>query len=106
MAIAGSSSWLNAFAVSMATPPMLESLKFGTYILCVCLTALADLSMSDTPDSFGAWCFVAAAFCVFIPETAGRSLEVCDFVYLSAYEPSVNIDSLPVGYGRRVRRHE
>jgi hypothetical protein len=51
--------------------------------------------MSDAPDSFGAWCFVAAAFCVFIPETAGRSLEVCDFVYLSPYEPSVNIDSLP-----------
>ena len=33
LAIAGSSSWLNAFAVSMATPPMLQSLKFGTYIL-------------------------------------------------------------------------
>ncbi|TEB22482.1 general substrate transporter [Coprinellus micaceus] len=61
--IAGSSSWLNAFAVSMATPPMLESLKFGTYIF------------------FGAWCFVAAAFCVFIPETAGRSLEDMDAAF-------------------------
>ncbi|KAJ3546736.1 hypothetical protein NMY22_g1937 [Coprinellus aureogranulatus] len=60
LSIAGSSSWVNAFAVSMATPPMLESLKFGTYIF------------------FGAWCFVAAAFCVFIPETAGRSLEDMD----------------------------
>ncbi|TEB22478.1 general substrate transporter [Coprinellus micaceus] len=63
MAITGSSSWLNAFAVSMATPPMLESLKYGTYLF------------------FAAWCFLAAVFCAFIPETAGRSLEDMDAAF-------------------------
>lgn len=59
--------------------------------------------MSDAPDSFGAWCFVAAAFCVFIPETAGRSLEVRSTLHFSQYQALIKY---PVGHGRCLRRHE
>ncbi|KAJ3540657.1 hypothetical protein NMY22_g4203 [Coprinellus aureogranulatus] len=58
----GPIAWVLA-AVTMATPPMLGSLKFGTYIY------------------FGVWCFVTAAFCCFIPETAGRTLEDMDAAF-------------------------
>ncbi|KAJ3510875.1 hypothetical protein NMY22_g15835 [Coprinellus aureogranulatus] len=63
LSLAAAATWLNAFAVTMATPPMLGTLKFGTYIY------------------FGVWCFVTAAFCCSIPETAGRTLEDMDAAF-------------------------
>lgn len=60
VAIAMASSWLNAFVVSMATPSMLERLGYGTYVF------------------FAGWCFLGAAFCCSIPETAGHTLEDMD----------------------------
>ncbi|RXW15540.1 hypothetical protein EST38_g10316 [Candolleomyces aberdarensis] len=63
LSITASSSWINSFVVGMATPTMLANLRFGTYIF------------------FAAWCFIGAAFCCFIPETAGHSLEEMDVAF-------------------------
>ncbi|TFK37697.1 general substrate transporter [Crucibulum laeve] len=63
LSIAASSSWVNSFIVGMATPTMLANLRFGTYIF------------------FAVWCFLGAAFCLAIPETAGHSLEDMDVAF-------------------------
>ncbi|KAJ2918559.1 hypothetical protein MD484_g1907, partial [Candolleomyces efflorescens] len=63
LSLTASSSWANSFIVGMATPSMLANLRFGTYIF------------------FAGWCFLGAAFCCFIPETAGHSLEDMDVAF-------------------------
>lgn len=120
LSIAASASWLNAFAgmpcltqfcpssnrvlVTMVTPPMLSSLKYGTYILWVDRSPLCLRVWYLTEvGSFGGWCFLAAAFCFFIPETAGRSLEVRIYL-LALYEPELKAPL--TGYGCCFRRHE
>ncbi|VUC25263.1 unnamed protein product [Clonostachys rosea] len=62
--ISASSNWMNNFAVAFMTPPMLSSLKWGTFIF------------------FCAWCLVSILFVVFIlPETKGKTLEEMDEVF-------------------------
>ncbi|KAF6750782.1 general substrate transporter [Ephemerocybe angulata] len=63
LAVSVSVSWINAFIVGMATPTMLDNMRYGTYIF------------------FAAWCFIGAAYCCTIPETAGRRLEDMDAAF-------------------------
>ena len=58
------SNWGNNFIIGLITPPMIQSLGFGTYIF------------------FGAFCIIALVWVYFfIPETNGRTLEQMDFVF-------------------------
>lgn len=62
--ISASSNWMNNFAVAFMTPPMLSSLKWGTFIF------------------FCAWCCLGGLFvCFVLPETKGKTLEEMDIVF-------------------------
>ncbi|KAL6404867.1 hypothetical protein AUP68_11699 [Ilyonectria robusta] len=64
VALSTATCWISNFIVGIITPPMLESLGFGTYIF------------------YGAWCAVAAAWAyLLVPETKGKSLEQMDEVF-------------------------
>jgi len=64
ISIGGSSNWLNNFAIGQATPLMVASMGYGTFIF------------------FGAMCFIGAAFVYFVvPETKGLTLEEMDEVF-------------------------
>ncbi|KAK6344590.1 hypothetical protein TWF718_006548 [Orbilia javanica] len=64
ISIGGSSNWLNNFAIGQATPDMVESTKYGTFIF------------------FGIICTIAAGFVWwFVPETKNLSLEEMDEVF-------------------------
>lgn len=64
VALATCVNWLSNFTVGVATPPMLESIGFGTYIFFACFCTLA-----------GIWAFFL------VPETMGRTLEQMDEVF-------------------------
>ncbi|KAI5244571.1 general substrate transporter [Aureobasidium subglaciale] len=64
ISIGASSNWLNNFAIGQATPDMVASMNYGTFIF------------------FGLICFLAAAFIFFmVPETKGLTLEEMDEVF-------------------------
>jgi MFS family permease len=64
VALATATVWLCNFIVGVATPPMMESIGFGTYIF------------------FGSFCFLAAIWAYFfVPETKGKTLEQMDEVF-------------------------
>lgn len=64
ISIGAASNWLNNFAIGQATPDMVGSMGYGTFIF------------------FGLVCFLAAAFIYFmVPETKGLTLEEMDEVF-------------------------
>ncbi|KAK9474065.1 general substrate transporter [Dipodascopsis tothii] len=64
VALGVSSNWLNNFAIGLATPTILESCRYGTYLF------------------FGSMSFLAAVWVYFlVPETKGRSLEEMDELF-------------------------
>ncbi len=64
VAIGASFNWLNNFAVAMATPDMIATMKYGAYIF------------------FGIICILGAASVTFlVPETKGVSLEEMDEIF-------------------------
>ncbi|KJZ75441.1 hypothetical protein HIM_05137 [Hirsutella minnesotensis 3608] len=64
VALSTATNWICNFIVGVATPPMLESIGFGTYIF------------------YATWCFLAAVWAFFlVPETKGRTLEEMDQVF-------------------------
>ncbi|KAG9661383.1 general substrate transporter, partial [Aureobasidium melanogenum] len=64
ISIGASSNWLNNFAIGQATPDMVKSMNYGTFIF------------------FGIICFLAAAFIFFlVPETKGLTLEEMDEIF-------------------------
>lgn len=57
-------SWLSNFIIGVCVPPMIENIKYGTYIF------------------FAAFCFLAAIFAYFlVPETANKTLEELDILF-------------------------
>lgn len=57
-------NWFSNFVVGLATPPMIESLGFGTYIF------------------YGSFCLMAAVWAFFcVPETMGKTLEQMDALF-------------------------
>ena len=64
VALATATVWLCNFIVGVATPLMLDSIGFGTYIF------------------YGSFCYVASIWAYFlVPETKGKSLEEMDHVF-------------------------
>lgn len=64
VSVGASSNWLNNFAVAMATPDMIDALKFGAYIF------------------FGLICVISAAYVWYlVPETKDRTLEEMDELF-------------------------
>lgn len=64
VALATCVNWLSNFTVGVATPPMLESIGFGTYVF------------------FAVFCGLAGVWAVFfVPETMGKTLEQMDEVF-------------------------
>ncbi|KAJ6119156.1 hypothetical protein N7523_003436 [Penicillium sp. IBT 18751x] len=64
ISIGASSNWLNNFAIGQATPPMVSSMTYGTFIF------------------FGLICFIGALFIYFaVPETKNLTLEEMDEVF-------------------------
>lgn len=64
VALSTATVWICNFIVGVATPPMLESLGFGTYVF------------------FGSWCILAGFWAIFLlPETKGKTLEQMDEVF-------------------------
>ncbi|TEA14964.1 High-affinity glucose transporter [Colletotrichum sidae] len=64
VALGTATVWLCNFIVGVATPPMMDSIGFGTYAF------------------FSAWCFIASVWAYYlVPETKGRTLEQMDEVF-------------------------
>ncbi|KAF6803823.1 high-affinity glucose [Colletotrichum musicola] len=64
VALSTATNWISNFLVGVVTPPMIESLGFGTYVF------------------YGSWCLVASIWAYFmVPETMGKSLEQMDEVF-------------------------
>ncbi|RPB25348.1 D-xylose-proton symporter [Terfezia boudieri ATCC MYA-4762] len=64
MSISTSANWMMNFVVGMATPSMLEKIKFGTYIF------------------FAAFCGLSCLWVIFfVPETKNKTLEEMDVVF-------------------------
>ncbi|KAF4553587.1 Sugar (and other) transporter-like protein 63 [Elsinoe fawcettii] len=89
VALATCLNWLCNFTVGIATPPMIENIRFGTYIF------------------FSFWCGLAGLWAVFLlPETKGRSLEQMDIVFgdtSGADEKQIMVDAantVATNYGR------
>ena len=61
VALAVAVNWLSNFIIGVASPPMLDSIHYGTYIF------------------FSFWCLLAGVWAFFlVPETMGRTLEQMD----------------------------
>jgi sugar porter (SP) family MFS transporter len=61
VALAVAVNWLSNFIVGVVTPPMLESIKYGTFVFFACM------------------CFLAVVWAVLlVPETKGKTLEEMD----------------------------
>lgn len=61
VALAVAVNWMSNFIIGIAVPPMLESIKFGTYVFFCC------------------FCFLAGIWAVLlVPETMGKTLEEMD----------------------------
>ena len=64
VAMSTATVWLSNFIIGVATPPMLDSAGFGTYLF------------------FAAFCFLAIVWAYFlVPETKGKTLEEMDDVF-------------------------
>lgn len=64
VALATCVNWLANFTVGIATPPMIQDIKFGTYIF------------------FASFCLLAGLWAVFfVPETKGKTLEEIDLLF-------------------------
>ena len=64
MSITTSTTWMCNFVIGIATPPMLDTIKWGTYIF------------------FAVFCLLALGFTyLWIPETRRKSLEDMDVVF-------------------------
>ena len=64
VALSTAACWLSNFIVGVITPPMIESIGFGTYVF------------------FGSWCALAAVWAYFlVPETKNKTLEEMDAVF-------------------------
>jgi MFS family permease len=86
MSITTSTTWICNFVIGLATPPMLSTIKWGTYIF------------------FAAFCLLALAFTYFfIPETAGKSLEDMDLVFgdTAAHEEKARLFQIAAQLERR-----
>jgi MFS family permease len=64
VALSVATCWLSNFIIGVAVPPMIESLRFGTYVFFAC------------------FCFASGIFSYFlIPETKGKTLEEMDAAF-------------------------
>ncbi|KAH7232480.1 general substrate transporter [Fusarium solani] len=64
VALSTATNWISNFVVGVATPPMLESIGFGTYVF------------------YAFWCLLAVVWAYYlVPETKGKSLEEMDEVF-------------------------
>lgn len=63
VSIGASSNWMNNFIIGQVTPPMMESLRYGTFIF------------------FGIFSFLGGVFIFLIPETSNLTLEEMDTVF-------------------------
>ncbi|KAA8650266.1 hypothetical protein EYZ11_006095 [Aspergillus tanneri] len=72
-AVSTCSNWLFNFAVVMWTPPMISSIKWGTYLFFACLNAI----------------FLPIVY-FFYPETANRSLEEIDIIFAKGYTENIS----------------
>ncbi|KAI1074744.1 general substrate transporter [Whalleya microplaca] len=64
VALSTATNWLCNFIVGVVTPPMMESIGFGTYVF------------------YGSWCALAVLWAYFlVPETKGKTLEQMDEVF-------------------------
>ncbi|KAG8788323.1 hypothetical protein FRB91_009120 [Serendipita sp. 411] len=63
VSIGASSNWMNNFIIGQVTPPMMEKLRYGTFIF------------------FGLFSFFGGLFIFLIPETSGLTLEEMDTVF-------------------------
>ena len=64
VALATCLNWLSNSTVGIATPPMISSIGFGTYVF------------------FAFWCTLAGIWATFlVPETKGRTLEQMDEIF-------------------------
>lgn len=63
VSIGASSNWMNNFIIGQVTPPMMEHLRYGTFIF------------------FGVFSFLGGLFIFMIPETSGLTLEEMDTVF-------------------------
>ncbi|KAI9492037.1 general substrate transporter [Zychaea mexicana] len=64
MSISTSANWMCNFIIGLITPPMLDSIGYGTYVF------------------FGCFCFISFFFVLFlVPETKGRTLEEMDAIF-------------------------
>ncbi|KAL1591353.1 hypothetical protein SLS60_012052 [Paraconiothyrium brasiliense] len=61
VALAVAVNWLSNFIVGVVTPPMLDSIKYGTFVFFACMCFLAVI-----------WAFLL------VPETKGKTLEEMD----------------------------
>lgn len=85
VALAVAVNWISNFIIGISVPPMLESIKYGTYIFFCC------------------FCFLAGVWAVLlVPETKGKTLEEMDHAFgdnLAAEDATVLRQS--VSYARR-----
>jgi len=63
VSIGASSNWMNNFIIGQVTPPMMEHLRYGTFVF------------------FGIFSFLGGVFIFLIPETSGLTLEEMDTVF-------------------------
>ncbi|KAJ4299141.1 hypothetical protein N0V90_004385 [Kalmusia sp. IMI 367209] len=64
VALAVAVNWISNFIVGVVTPPMLESIKYGTFVFFACM------------------CFLAVVWAVLlVPETKGKTLEEMDNIF-------------------------
>lgn len=64
VALAVATNWLSNFVVGVVTPPMLESIRYGTFVF------------------FAVMCFLAIVWAVLlVPETKGKTLEEMDEIW-------------------------
>lgn len=64
VALATCVNWLSNFIIGIAVPPMLENIKFGSYVFFACFCGLA-----------GIWALLL------VPETKGKTLEEIDLLF-------------------------
>lgn len=85
VALAVAVNWLSNFTIGIAVPPMIQDIKYGTYIF------------------FCSFCFLAGVWAViFVPETKGKTLEEMDAAFGDhASSDDVQILNDAVTYARR-----
>lgn len=74
VSLGASSNWMNNFIIGQVTPPMMENIRYGTFIF------------------FGLFSFLGGCFIFLIPETSGLTLEEMDTVFGSEGESMAKED--------------